>query len=206
MEVQGVTPSRVDAVEDASIVDGNVDASGNLVLTTFGGVNKNAGSVVKPLFSWPVGSVYIGVGSTNPAVLFGGGTWERFGQGRVLVSQSDADSEFNSALEVGGAKTHTLTSAESGLVGHTHTQAAHTHVLENNATGAGPVVGSGSVLLEADANPNPAVNVYVAGGDTGGILVETAQPAINAAAAQNAAQAHNNLQPYIVVFMWVRTA
>ncbi len=64
----------------------------------------------------PVGTVVtLGV-STNPATLYGFGTWTRI-QGRVVVGVSDSDSDFD-LNDTGGAKTHTLTTSE--MPSHTH--------------------------------------------------------------------------------------
>lgn len=66
---------------------------------------------------YPVGAVYISVVSTSPATLFGG-TWVAFGAGRVLVGIDAGQIEFDTVEKTGGAKTHTLTSAE--MPSHTH--------------------------------------------------------------------------------------
>ena len=76
---------------------------------------------------WPIGSVFIAVVSTNPATLLGGGTWSAFGAGRVMVGLDSSDTDFDTVEETGGAKTVTLTAAQSGLPQHTHTQDAHNH-------------------------------------------------------------------------------
>lgn len=52
----------------------------------------------------PVGSLYFSTNSTSPASLFGG-TWERYAQGRVMVSASDTDTDFTVG-KTGGSKTH----------------------------------------------------------------------------------------------------
>ena len=52
----------------------------------------------------PVGSLYFSTVSTSPASLFGG-TWERYAQGRVMVSASDTDTDFTVG-KTGGEKTH----------------------------------------------------------------------------------------------------
>lgn len=51
----------------------------------------------------PVGSLYFSTSSTSPASLFGG-TWERYAQGRVMVSASDTDEDFTVG-KTGGEKT-----------------------------------------------------------------------------------------------------
>lgn len=52
----------------------------------------------------PVGSLYFSTTNTSPASLFGG-TWERYAQGRVMVSASDTDTDFTVG-KTGGEKTH----------------------------------------------------------------------------------------------------
>jgi hypothetical protein len=56
--VTGLTADRMLAIEAASVVDGDVDASGNLILTQHGGTQINAGSVIGPQGpQGPVGSM-----------------------------------------------------------------------------------------------------------------------------------------------------
>lgn len=57
------------------------------------------------LAMYPIGSVYTSTKSTNPESLFGG-TWTRYGKGRVLIGIDEADTDFNS-LKQGGAKSVT---------------------------------------------------------------------------------------------------
>lgn len=120
---------------------------------------------------YPVGSIYLNASeSTNPATLFGFGTWVAFGTGRVLVGIDAAQTEFDTLGETGGAKTHTLTTGE--IPAHTHT----TNVFTQSGGGASPTLTTGTPSAEITSDAN------VGGGG-----------------------AHNNLQPFIVVHMWVRT-
>lgn len=124
---------------------------------------------------YPVGSIYTNASvSTNPATLLGFGTWTAFASGRVLVGVDSGQAEFDTLGETGGAKTHTLTTAE--IPAHAHAQSTN-NLLNNGATDAG--VGAG----------------WYRGASLGG-------------STQNAGGggAHNNLQPYITVYMWKRTA
>ena len=57
-------------------------------------------------FLWPVGSIFISVVATNPAILLGFGTWVAFGTGRFLVGIDTGDADFDVVKETGGAKTH----------------------------------------------------------------------------------------------------
>mgnify|MGYP001181404753 CR=1 FL=1 len=128
---------------------------------------------------YPVGSIYMQMGtSANPVVLMGFGTWVRYGEGKVLVSQSGSDTEFDTLNETGGSKTHTLTVDE--LPAHTHTHTVQTGRSYSSSIGGPPIVqGSNNVLIYEQA---------VTTSSTG------------------SGQAHNNIQPYIVVYMWRRTA
>jgi microcystin-dependent protein len=160
---------------------------------------------------WPVGSINISTTATNPNTLLGFGTWAAFGAGRVLVSQDAGQAEFDTLGKTGGAKTHTLTSDE--MPSHTHTQDAHTHTQDahthtqnahshtiprENATGSTVVFGRKSSGQESiDTDPTTATNQNT-----------TATNQNTTATNQNTGGggAHNNLQPYIVVSMWQRTA
>lgn len=128
----------------------------------------------------PVGYLTINTTGVNPADDLGYGTWAAFGTGRVLVGFDAGQTEFDAAEKTGGAKTVTLTAAQSGVP-------AHTHVQMRLPTATGGVTG---FTVDTSMSGTPA--------DSG---VST-----KANAAANAAEAHNNLQPYIVVYFWKRTA
>jgi hypothetical protein len=131
----------------------------------------------------PIGTIREFNVSTNPATLLGFGTWAAFGTGRVTVAIDTAQTEFDVNGETGGEKTHLLTGAENGVP-------AHTHPNVKDASG-------NSVGLNSGGTTNLSLS-YSAGGSLTLIV-----PANTAA---NASSAHNNLQPYIVVYRWVRTA
>lgn len=124
---------------------------------------------------YPVGSIYQSTNSTSPST-FMGGTWERYGKGKVLVSLDEADADFATVGKTGGEKEHTLTIAE---------MPSHAHQQEGN--GGGDKATGFMTPLIRDANGG---NAYVNNNTkpTGG------------------GGAHNNLQPYQVVYTWRRTA
>jgi len=155
-------------VAATTITGTTVTASGN-VNTTGGELQINGTNVLEKVY--PVGSIYINASiSTNPATLLGFGTWVAFGAGKVIVGLDSSDTDFDTAEETGGAKTHTLTTSE--IPSHTHT------------TTIG--VASGGSAPGALENRTPTGGVNYTSSSTGG------------------GQAHNNLQPYIVVYMWKR--
>lgn len=69
---------------------------------------------------YPVGSIYMSatISSTAEVEAIFGGTWVEWGAGRVPVGVDTSDSDFDTAEETGGEKTHTLTIAE--MPSHSH--------------------------------------------------------------------------------------
>jgi hypothetical protein len=194
---------QLNHVVGAFSVGGNLTVSGNIPSPTLTGTpvaptatfGTNTTQVATTAFvqaalaaAYPVGSIYINAtSSTNPATLLGFGTWVAFGAGRVPVGLDAGNAAFDTAEETGG-------SADAIVVSHTHTATVtdpgHVHTIstvDNLAGGSdGPNVrGSGS----AAATTNSAVTgISVSNSTTG-------------SSGTNA-----NLQPYIVVYMWKRTA
>ena len=122
---------------------------------------------------YPVGSIYTSVNSTNPSTFFGG-TWERFGNGKVLIGVDEEDTSFSTVEKTGGEKTHKLTVSE--MPSHSHTLTINDHV---DYTGGGAFR-----TYKGDTSANYTKDIHSTGGS----------------------QAHNNLQPYITVYMWKRVA
>lgn len=125
---------------------------------------------------YPVGSVYISVNDTNPSTLFGG-TWERFAAGRTLVGVDTGQTEFNTVKKTGGAKTVALTVNQIPSHSHKVTIEDCVYYVGEGATGSG-----------AHDMSEPSTDWVTKTANTGG------------------GQAHNNLQPYITVYFWLRTA
>lgn len=178
MDVTGISTTKAQEILDASIQTGSIDEAGNLVLQNGAGTEFNAGVVIEPFRSWPVGSVFITISPDNPAVALGGGTWERFAKGRTLVSLDEAQTEFDTVQETGGEKTHLLTAAE--LPPHTHEYLNWDQL----------------AMAQGGSTQNYAAAWSVANTTEG--LIGGGNPPGN--------QPHNNLQPYINVYMWLRTA
>jgi len=136
---------------------------------------------------YPVGAIYTAIVSTTPATLFGG-TWESFGQGRVLVGHDDSaepDSDFvasstdGSSVLVGGSKTYSTTV-----------------VVPRDGWGNEQ---SGTALEE----PTPIGRLITGDGSSDN------QNFDNLATAEAdrtfTTEAFSSLQPYVVVYMWKRT-
>lgn len=142
---------------------------------------------------YPIGSIYSSTVSTNPNTLFGFGTWVAYGAGRVLLG----DGSGFTAGATGG-------SADAVVVSHTHTatsvvtDAGHSHNVQlksaNGSTNGYSVAagsGNGTNLTLLSPGTNSA---------TTGITVATTNGTVGVSGT------NANLQPYVVVYMWNRTA
>jgi hypothetical protein len=136
--------------------------------------------------AYPVGSIYTATVSTNPATLLGFGTWTAFAAGKVMIGNGGGFS----AGATGG-------SADAIVVSHTHTatstDAGHTHT---TVSGTGNAQGGGATSAAQFVNPS---NLNGTSG-TGNASISTS------IASTGSSGTNANLQPYIVVYMWNRTA
>ena len=144
---------------------------------------------------YPVGSIYLSITNTNPGTLFGG-TWTSFGAGRVLVGVDPNDTDFEDAQLTGGEKTHTLVENElPALTGEIATMSSATTF-------------NGGIIYTASGIHSPKSTTYKLGYEGRPISVKNdSGNSYTAITTQfGGGQAHNNLQPYITCYMWLRTA
>ena len=141
----------------------------------------SSGSVVVPTFDaiYPVGSIYMSVNNTSPATLFGG-TWAQI-KDTFLLSAGDT----YTAGATGGEATHTLT--ESEIPSHKHPET----VAANNG-------GIANLIHYYNDGIYDGTGVQQNNWMTSHALMETR--------ATGGDQAHNNMPPYLVVYVWQRTA
>ena len=140
---------------------------------------------------YPVGSIYTNAAvSTNPATLLGFGTWSAFGAGRVMVGLDAGNAAFDTAQETGGSAdaivvshSHTATSSVTDP-GHNHTIGFQNNTIDQNA-------GSSALAKQGTSNTSTAST---------GISVSTS------ISTTGSSGTNANLPPYIVVYMWRRTA
>lgn len=99
-----------------SIADGGTNATTAAKARENLGVNTQAEILEKV---YPVGAIYISTVATNPATLFGFGSWEAISD-RFLIGQSST----HAAGSTGGATEQTV-----NLPNHTHSMSSHTHTL-----------------------------------------------------------------------------
>lgn len=164
--------------KDANLsdVEDAVEARTNLGLE-----NSATMTLVEILESvYPVHSIYLNTtNATNPGTLLGFGTWEAFGQGRVLIGAGtgtdvNAEEVTFAAGATGGEYEHTLTAEE----------------LPSDFTG----IPDGTQLIGGQTTGN--ANLMA------GSVSRQYYPFTD----KGEDEPHNNIQPYIVVYMWRRTA
>jgi hypothetical protein len=146
----------------------------------------------------PVGSIYINAtNSANPSTYFGFGTWVAFGAGRVPVGFNASDPLFDSAEETGGSKDATVVSHTHSVTDPGHTHSDGHYVPSGSSIFTGNVYGTSFQLRNAQTFPNGVSTLAnnTASATTGISVNSTGSSGTNA-----------NLQPYITVFMWKRTA
>ena len=128
---------------------------------------------------YPVGSIYISVNSTNPANLFGG-TWEQI-KDRFLLA---CGSTYNAGA-TGGEATHRLTQDEMPNHKHARIMGLSDSQVLHFVSSAGKTSLQASVITNT-GNTNADFDGEASTSYTGG------------------GQAHNNMPPYLAVFMWKR--
>ena len=176
---------------------------------------------VNILQAYPVGSIYMSVVETNPAELFGG-TWEAM-PGRVLVGAGVSDFDINYVAGTkGGSRSRTLSS--SNIPKHTHTveikQTAATHnhrngVYDEAAPGNGPLSSNyGAIkmyptstqhVMAADSSGFGTSTQLYMGYTSETSAVHTHEVTVGYYGAKNPTEI-SVMQPYLVVYMWKRTA
>lgn len=136
---------------------------------------------------YPVGSIYMSVNATSPSTLFGG-TWERL-KDRFLLAAGDT----YSAGATGGEATHTLTVKEMpSHEGHMYSNFDDSTWTPRNGD-------KNSYYLD----PNTATG-YKKFDDRPYKIVSNEM--IMQGYNRGGSQSHNNMPPYLAVYMWKRTA
>lgn len=167
------------------------------------GLIKNDGTVDGTSYAtldqvYPVGSIYMSINSTDPSTLFGG-SWTRLKDTFLLACGDTYSSDGDVATSQHGSATVTLTSAQSGLKAHGHGM-AHNHNHRHNL-GKNFSTGSGSVSAYTVTSNRSTSTQY-----TGYDSTASSKTTTDNNTASNASEAHENMPPYMAVYMWKRTA
>ena len=207
----------------------------NKTLSTGSTIDTNVTVTAVLEKTYPVGSIYINAtDSTNPATLFGFGIWTAFGAGRVMVGFDSEDTDFDTAEKTGGAKTHTLSTAE--LPSHSHSVSITSGTPSNNTSGGSSRSNTGNNHRDHTHQPpsDQWLYGYISSGGTQNEWGSSSRIGNAGATGQDqthyhsmththslrshthsvsgntgnagSGSAHNNMPPFITVFMWKRTA
>jgi hypothetical protein len=176
---------------------------------------------------YPVGSIYTSTVSTNPNTLFGFGTWVAFSAGRVLIGNGGG---YTAGATGGSADAIVVSHTHTGNTGgqsndHVHgastsiSDPGHRHSIGGNAGGAVQVLGlqSGTAAGIGPGSAGNYVDDYagtpIIQNRGTGISASTSIGGVSAnhthgftTDASGSSGTNANLQPYIVVYMWQRTA
>ena len=199
----------VTLVDDLKIKDGgtigsasdpdsiSIDSSGNVNITQGrDGLKLNGTEIFKLIY--PVGSIYISATlatASDVATAFGG-TWVAFGAGRVLVGFETGDATFGTALGEGGAENNTLDITQIP---------EHSHYIARSTSGTAGSLSSSNHMTTS--NTLTSRSAYSLAGTTNNPSVGlTGMEIQDATGSEQTQTSVTNLQPYIVVYMYRRTA
>lgn len=202
-------------------------SNGNWGKVTYADMDEEAVAKIQAC-PFPVNAVYISTDGKNPATYWPGTTWVAFAMGRCLIGAGAADSgTMYKAGDKLGEEKHTNTLAEIPIHGHTGATGNagnHNHDRGNmNITGAfwGRDVqsgynGNGAFYISARGNWNdeggkyhddyPSTMSFDASRSWTGRTSTNGNHAHSFTTNNTGGgQAHNNMQPSIVVYMFQRT-
>ena len=149
----------------------------------------------------PIGKIWTSTNPTNPHDILGFGTWEAIQAGRVLIAQGTSSwgATYN-AGSMGGEATHTLNINETpshGHTGYTDTVGNHQHeVPKNQGMGSNVALSQDSIMTISNNPVSSRLYTWGTGSHAHSLIIN----------ATGGNQPHNNMQPYLAVYMWQRTA
>lgn len=178
----------------------SLDKDGNLIVNSITTIEKTSIQGVSLDDIYPVGSIYFTVNEINPSSLFGG-TWEQI-KDRFLLGAGDT--YINATT--GGESSHQLTISE--MPNHTHNWSQssctnsgnHTHIVGADKDGGGGTnrytvhITSNNTALGQEYSP-----ISSAAGDHAHIVQGNNSTV-------GGSSAHNNMPPYLAVYIWKRIA
>lgn len=159
-------------------------------------------AVIQALY--PIGTIYTNSSdSTNPATLLGFGTWVAFGAGRVPVGLDSGNALFDTAEETGG-------SYDAVNVSHTHTASVtdpgHDHNLRTKRDSPTDLFSGTGDYLAGDTNEG-ALSQSTSFNQTWTESVVSNTTGVTVSnSTEGVSGTNQNIQPYITVYMWKRTA
>ena len=142
---------------------------------------------------YPIGSIYTSVSATNPSTLFGG-TWEAIAAGRVLIG---AGGRYT-AGQTGGSSTATL--SIDNMPSHNHGGGTGTVSAGGSHSHTFTLGDGGTALTYVDCAARGPSGTFTTN-STNGMPAHS-----HTISSQGSGQAFSIQNPYLVVYMWKRTA
>lgn len=148
---------------------------------------------------YPVGSIYMSVNSTSPASLFGG-TWEQL-KDRFLLG---AGNTYGNGSTGGYAATQAHTHSIPALSGSTNGVGDHSHYIPNVISPSGS--GGGTYFESWPGGSNNRSHYTNGAGAHSHTVTTDASTSGSFGTGAASDKTDGNMPPYLVVYMWKRTA
>lgn len=154
-------------------------------------LNVNGDLLIKehPLLDlfYPLGSIYLSTSDLNPSTFFGG-LWEQIAQGKTLIGVGTGTdinevSKTFAVGDTGGEYEHTLTVDE---------MPNHQHDVNDFSYGKQGITVTG--YNDASGWNTPSIRSLTGAGSSGTLMAAPAGKGLS----------HNNMPPYLAVFIWKR--
>ena len=222
-----ISASKIGYADNSSIGADNVQAAIDGTCTKFSNQLTNLKKdVINEMY--PKGSIYITTELTTKKAVEEkfSGTWESYGAGKTLVGIDTSDTSFNTVGKTSGSKLNSTTLTVANLPSHSHeysksnsTTESHTLTVNeipshSHTTGISgtqsfdpstAIHGNGKTAVVSFSQAS-GVNTAATGGGQGHThdikFVSTSTTKVGSGTAFTT----STLQPYIVVYMWRRTA
>ena len=170
-------------------------------------VTGNSGLTIDDVY--PVGAIYMSVNSTDPGTLFAGTTWTRLTDTFLLAAGTTYPADDGThTTATGGEATHTLQTSE--IPANTHGSKTLTGTWRNRrygTSGAGNAnVFTASGIASIDAVTSTAAKINASGTGSNGSYDDVTITATHEHTSVGGGGSHNNMPPYLAVYMWKRTA
>lgn len=178
----GIAFGKVAETQSVAEFDWKIKANKGLTVSGTD-INVLISNAVQKLY--PVGHILMSTNSANPSTYLGFGTWTVWGSGRVPVGINSSDGDFNTVNKTGGAKTVNISHNHVESVGADDT----TMYLTAGSSGGvyGSTINSNANRMTWKGNPT-----------TGATRLNKTST--------SGSTAQSIVQPYIVCYMWRRTA
>ena len=186
----------------------------SIINSSGGGSSGGGGLTIDDVY--PVGSIYMSVNDTSPATLFGG-TWEQL-KDRFLLGAGDTYSNGT----IGGEATHKLITSEMPSHNHTFTPSGSVTYSSGSASiltapgsssyGYVAQAGTNATLSTNSSNKMQEIKGSSASKENSREITlsfsgsGTFSGTSSSTGSKGSDGAHNNMPPYLVIYMWKRTA